>query len=478
MGRLGLLGQRVLARHAAPPRAGGLRLAQTVDGRTVPERIVETSTRLAQGRSIGRQAASAPAAAPEAALPRPPGMSEFAARWIFGDGPAEGIPIAGEAAMPELAGESEKPSFLLDRDRKDEAAAAAEVARRAQPVQRGQVQEVPAGFRLSRRPVDRPEAPPPLPYDTPERAGRRRDARSRAGGRRAAAAAAGRRPEQPARPIETIRRAAASSRSRRRRRPLPRSISRVESPAPPPAVACRRRHPSRRPPAPRRGAGRTAADALRGSAAGPAAARPADPAPGSLPSGRRGRLCSSSAAPPPSPVDAPEPAEAPAAAPAPAKRRASSGASSIPSSAESPRPRQSHRRPRRAEPVQAPAGRKPRGTTHRGRAPPPAPPRSASRSARTRRRPTMRRSRGRAEPRLAARGGAGTRGGSGADAADRGAQTTPSLPPRPPSSSTPAPEPPVDRPRRRRTDPETDKATEPVPFELKETRARLGCRSP
>ena len=168
MGRLGLLGQRVLARHAAPPRAGGLRLAQTVTAARVPERIVETSTRLAQGRSIGRQTASAPAAAPEAALPRPPGMSEFAARWIFGDGPAEGIPIAGEAAMPELAGESEKPSFLLDRDKRDEAAAAAEVARRAQPVQRGQVQEVPAGFRLSRRPVDRPEEPPPLPYDTPD----------------------------------------------------------------------------------------------------------------------------------------------------------------------------------------------------------------------------------------------------------------------------------------------------------------------
>ncbi len=69
--------------------------------------------------------------------------------------------------MPELAGESEKPSFLVDRDKRDEAAAAAEVARRAQPVQRGQVQEVPTGFRLSRRPVDRPEAPPPLPYDTP-----------------------------------------------------------------------------------------------------------------------------------------------------------------------------------------------------------------------------------------------------------------------------------------------------------------------
>ena len=111
LGRSRLLGAHVLARVSAPARAGGLRLARSVAAARTPERIVETSTRLARGRSIAR-------AVPEAAaeLPRPPGMSEFAARWIFGDGPAEGIPIAGESAIADLVPvPTERPSFIVDR---------------------------------------------------------------------------------------------------------------------------------------------------------------------------------------------------------------------------------------------------------------------------------------------------------------------------------------------------------------------------
>src|SRR5580765_8586468 len=137
IGRSRLLGNRVLARIAAPTRAGGLRLARTITAARTPERIVETSTRLARGRSIMR----AEAAAAAADIPRPPGMSEFAARWIFGDGPAEGIPIAGEAALADV-GPKETPSFIVERDAAEARAAEAESARRSQPVQRGVVEEV------------------------------------------------------------------------------------------------------------------------------------------------------------------------------------------------------------------------------------------------------------------------------------------------------------------------------------------------
>ncbi|HWE80174.1 MAG TPA: hypothetical protein VG265_00870, partial [Gaiellaceae bacterium] len=148
----------MLARHAAPPRAGGLRLAQSIASARTPERIVETSTRLAQGRSIGR-AASAPSAAAE--IPRPPGMSEFAARWIFGDGRPEGIPIAGEAALAGMT--TGRPAFLEEQDAREAQIAEAQAAFRAQPVMRGQVQEAtPGGFRLARKPVERPLEPPPL----------------------------------------------------------------------------------------------------------------------------------------------------------------------------------------------------------------------------------------------------------------------------------------------------------------------------
>jgi hypothetical protein len=161
VGRLKLLGQRVAARHAAPVRAGGLRLARSVTAARRPERIVESVTRLARGRSI---APTRNVARFEEPLPRPAGMSEFAARWIFGDGPPEGIPIAGEAAMAELV-PSETPSFIVERDEQEAQAAERDRERRSQPAPRGQIEEVrPAGFRLSRKPA----VPPPVPARAPD----------------------------------------------------------------------------------------------------------------------------------------------------------------------------------------------------------------------------------------------------------------------------------------------------------------------
>ncbi len=155
-GRLRLLGQRVLARHARSPHVGGLRLAQHVVAARTPERIVESSTRLARGRSIATPTVAR--AEDKAAIPKPAGMSDFAARWIFGDGPAEGIPIAGEAALADMA-PAERPSFLVERDErtaKETLAAKAESERRSQPVPRGRVDEVTPGFRLARRPAPAP----------------------------------------------------------------------------------------------------------------------------------------------------------------------------------------------------------------------------------------------------------------------------------------------------------------------------------
>ena len=84
-------------------------------------------------------------------MPQPPGMSEFAARWIFGDGAPEGIPIGEDvlARMPEAAG---PPSFLHEREEERRTAEEAASARRSQPVPRGHVEEIPAAFRLSGMP--------------------------------------------------------------------------------------------------------------------------------------------------------------------------------------------------------------------------------------------------------------------------------------------------------------------------------------
>src|SRR6185437_14641504 len=91
----GWLGDR-LRRRRRLRRASDRRLAENVAERRRPKRL-ESSRRLAPR----------PAVRPVAAA----GLSDFAARWMFGDGVAEGTPFAGGAAA-----DYERPSFLEGPD--------------------------------------------------------------------------------------------------------------------------------------------------------------------------------------------------------------------------------------------------------------------------------------------------------------------------------------------------------------------------
>jgi hypothetical protein len=162
--RIASLGRQILARHTALRSAGGRRLAQAVTLRRRPTRIVDSATRLARHRSFGPRTE-----VEQIAVPRPPGMSEFAARWIFGEGPAEGIPFGGGAAIADLAEASGPPSFLQERE--DDATAPSAGPAAIIEVPRGRVVEVPATFRLSRRPLEPVDAAAmPAPADAPVRA--------------------------------------------------------------------------------------------------------------------------------------------------------------------------------------------------------------------------------------------------------------------------------------------------------------------
>jgi hypothetical protein len=62
--------------------------------------------RLAASRRLAPRRAFAPAAQARPAQ-NPAGLSDFATRWMFGDGVAEGVPFAGGAGA-----EYDRPSFL------------------------------------------------------------------------------------------------------------------------------------------------------------------------------------------------------------------------------------------------------------------------------------------------------------------------------------------------------------------------------
>jgi hypothetical protein len=166
------LGRRLLERHAGHGRFAGLRLARFVAARHGPS-LLESATRLSRGRSVARRPREEPLP-----FPVPPDMSEFAARWIFGSGPAEGVPFFGGGlpAGREIAPRT--PAFLARAQEEQrvaaEAAEEAKAARLAAPVQRGQVEEV-SSFRLSRTPLPRPRPEPVVarepaapPEDRPE----------------------------------------------------------------------------------------------------------------------------------------------------------------------------------------------------------------------------------------------------------------------------------------------------------------------
>src|SRR6185437_4014038 len=145
----GWLGDR-LRRRRRLRRASDRRLAETVAERRRPKRL-ESSRRLAPRPAVRPAAAAAPVVAAA-------GLSDFAARWMFGDGVAEGTPFAGGAAA-----DYERPSFL---DGADEP--------RFQPRPqippgtelRSAVEEVGPRFRLSRTPP--PPPPPPEAGEPPQ----------------------------------------------------------------------------------------------------------------------------------------------------------------------------------------------------------------------------------------------------------------------------------------------------------------------
>jgi hypothetical protein len=144
----GWLGAR-LTRRRLLRRAADRRLAETVTERRRPKRMA-ASRRLAPPRPA---AAAAVVAAPVAAS----GLSDFATRWMFGDGVAEGVPFAGGAAA-----DYDRPSFLESP--------AEQVTRPRPPVARGAelrsaVEEVGPRFRLSRTP---PQTPTAAPAETPD----------------------------------------------------------------------------------------------------------------------------------------------------------------------------------------------------------------------------------------------------------------------------------------------------------------------
>jgi hypothetical protein len=138
----GWLGGR-LRRRRRLRRASDRRLAENVAERRRPKRL-ESSRRLAPRPAVSPAAAAAPVAAA--------GLSDFAARWMFGDGVAEGTPFAGGAAA-----DYERPSFL---DGPDEPAFRPRPAIAPGTELRSAVEEVGPRFRLSRTP---PPPPPPEP---------------------------------------------------------------------------------------------------------------------------------------------------------------------------------------------------------------------------------------------------------------------------------------------------------------------------
>jgi hypothetical protein len=133
------------------------RIAAQLTERRRPKRL-DASRRLAPPRMrLGRPAASA------AAAPNPAGLSDFAVRWMFGDGVAEGgVPFAGGADT-----DYDRPSFLLGEPAETAGSPEAELEapRRTEPV-RGHVEEIgprrTGSFRLSRTP---PPAPAPKPEE-------------------------------------------------------------------------------------------------------------------------------------------------------------------------------------------------------------------------------------------------------------------------------------------------------------------------
>ena len=125
LARSSRLSSRLLARRQAP-RA---QLATRVAERRRPH-VARIARRLSRA-----PVESAPVfAAPE-------GMSDFASRWIFGDGRAEGTPLTESSAMATLAQATGPPSFQDDAGSEPELTWPSDVPSAA-PLARTPVEEI------------------------------------------------------------------------------------------------------------------------------------------------------------------------------------------------------------------------------------------------------------------------------------------------------------------------------------------------
>jgi hypothetical protein len=162
------LASRVLARSARMGDRAASGLARSVRER---HRLAALSThpRLMPRREPGRPQVALTASTEidverPAAPPAVAGMSDFAARWLFGDGQVGGTPFASGAAVPrEHAGQL--PAFLAARGRPPARPQPAAAGRSTAAV-RGQVQEGQP-VRLSPVPAADPTAPPAVPTAPP-----------------------------------------------------------------------------------------------------------------------------------------------------------------------------------------------------------------------------------------------------------------------------------------------------------------------
>jgi len=154
------LGRRLVAREARIGTTGGRRLAAVLVERRRPKRL-DAATRLARSRPGTRGLlGQRPAAMPP--IPRPSGMSEFAARWMFGDGLPEGYPLADSAtpaqapgvedALVGAAAHGETPQPTSPDIAGSPPPAARSVA--TSPPLRGRIEEGPR-LRLGRKPASR-----------------------------------------------------------------------------------------------------------------------------------------------------------------------------------------------------------------------------------------------------------------------------------------------------------------------------------
>ncbi|HEY3766726.1 MAG TPA: hypothetical protein VGL44_16300 [Gaiellales bacterium] len=138
------LGSSLRSRRAHPARPR--RIAAQLAERRRPKRL-EASRRLAP-----RHAFAPPAAAAE---PNQSGLSDFATRWMFGDGVADGTPFAGGAGA-----DYDRPAFLGGEADEPAPAPAAHPTWKRTPTAQSRVEEVGPRFRLSRTPPPEPAAAP------------------------------------------------------------------------------------------------------------------------------------------------------------------------------------------------------------------------------------------------------------------------------------------------------------------------------